>query len=413
MKNLWTSLPPLLSDNYGLIEVVDHSDGCAVIDDSGAFHSASRRGGPGGPGGGPGGMGRREFSGGRGGFGRPGGGKPFHGGRGGGGRASLSERVTVSSVGEQDVVSGTKDRILDAFDSLRGRCAPQFALFSAGPCGAMIGTDLDEVAALASQRAGIPAAAVDLTGQKTYDAGMAKTAQAMVQLLAEPGTVRAGTVNLLGANALDWAAEDVAAVKEWIEDQGFQVLTCFGAQTAREQLTQMGRAQANLALTVSGVAAARELQSRFGTPFAALSPFGEAGLEQITRFLEGGSAPLEGERPQAEALIVGEQLAANAVRRTLERKGIVQSADVATFYQMDKAFARPGDFKLKGNDHAREALNGGKYRLIAADGLLRPLLKRECRWIDLPHRVFDLYNDEAKGVPMLGSRLDEWLEKQL
>lgn len=406
MKNLWTILPPLLSDNHGLIEVIKNSDGCGIIDDSGDFrlgggHSRGGRQG-----------GDRHGIDGRGGEGHGGHGGGFEGRGRGGRKGGSTSRVVVSGASSQDVTTGTRDALMEAFQDARMRYDPSFVLFSAGPCGAMIGTDLKEIAETIANDYHMPAAAVELTGQKAYDVGISKTTEAMAKLLATPAEKVAGTINILGATALDWAASDVAEIKNWATQQGYQVLAQPGAAVTSAQLETMGRAQVNLVVTVSGLAAARYLQGQFGTPYITVSPFGLDRCQWITRALESGSVPELTEHTEAEALIIGEQFTANAVREALERKGIVKGADVTTFYLMDKSCARNGDRKIKGEADAKELLNSGKYRLIVADPILRPLLQNDCKWIDLPHKAANPYT-ETSSISLFGSSLDNWLEQYI
>lgn len=397
MKNLWTVLPPLLSDNSGLIEVIKHTDGCAVIDDSGEFR----------PGGGQshGGHGGR-MGGGRRGEGGFGGG---HGGRGGKGGKGSDTRAVVSGASSQDVTRGTRDAVLDAFESARARFAPGFVLLSAGPCGAMIGTDLKEIAETITTEYGLPAAAVDLTGQKAYDFGISKTTEAMARLLAAPADKKAGTINILGATGLDWSAEDISEVKSWAARQGWQVLAQPGGAVTTEQLRAMGAAQLNWVVTVSGLAAARYLQAQFGTPFVVGAPFGAAQLDRLRGWMQSPDAPCAvSASAEVDALIIGEQFTANALRERLESAGFSKGADVATFYLLDKAYARSGDRRIKSEADARSLLNSGKYRLIVADPALRPLLKTDCQWLDLPHKAAAPYQ-ECTPVSLFGSKLDDRL----
>lgn len=383
MKNLWTVLPPLLSDNFGFIEVIKGSDGCGIIDDSGDYRLGGGHGGRGGH--------KNRHS----------GEKHAHGDQHRGGKHGGSDtRTVVSGANDQDVTVGTREKLLEAFQKAVERFDPGFALFSAGPCGAMIGTDLGEIAETVSRENGIPAAAVDLTGQKTYDVGVSKTTEAMVKLLAEDCDAVPGTVNILGATTLDWAAEDVSGVKAWAERQGYQMLAQPGGTVSSLQLRQMGKAQLNLVTTVSGMAAAKYLQARFGTPYMAAAPFGT----------ECGNAMIPG-AADADVLIIGEQFTANAIRSALEQKKMANSADVATFFQLEKAYARAEDKRIRGEDAARELLNCGKYRLIIADPLLHPLLQRDCKWIDFSHKALNTYG-EVTMLSLLGSNLDNWLEDQ-
>ena len=405
MKNLWTTLPPLLSDNNGLIEVIQHTDGCAVIDDSGEF----RLGGGHSHGGHGGRMGGGRRGGGDGGFGGGHGGRGGHGGHGGrGGGKGGAARVAVSGASSQDVTTGTRDAMMDAFENAYSRYNPNFALLSAGPCGAMIGTDLKEIAETITNEYHIPAAAVDLTGQKAYDVGISKTTEAMAKLLAQSGEMIPGTLNILGATALDWSAEDVNEIGNWTSQQGWQVLAQPGAAVTSAQLANMGKAQLNWVTTVSGLAAARHLQSTFGTPYVVGSPFGIKQIGKLADQMQVPCLPDPTEPVEVDTLIIGEQFAANALRDALESKGLSKGADVATFYQLDKAYARKSDRKVKGEADARALLNSGKYRLIVADPILRPLLKTDCEWIDLSHKAMNPYS-ECTPVSLFGSKLDNWL----
>lgn len=409
MKNLWTTLPPLLSDNNGLLEIVKNSDGCAVIDDSGDFRLGGGHG-HGGHGGRMGGhRGGDGFGGSHGGHGGHGG---SHGGRGGGkGGKGGDARTVVSGASAQDVTTGTRDTMMDAFQRARSRFDPNFILLSAGPCGAMIGTDLKEIAETITNEYHIPATAVDLTGQKAYDVGISKTTEAMAKLLAQPCEVQPGTLNILGATALDWSAEDVNEAKNWVSQQGWQVLAQPGAAVTAAQLATMGKAQLNWVTTVSGLAAARYLERTFGTPYVVGTPFGVKQCGKLAEFMQAPCLTDPTEPVEVDTLIIGEQFAANALRDALEAKGFSTGVDVATFYQLDKKYARRGDRKIKGEVDARELINSGKYRLIVGDPILRSLLKIDCEWIDLPHKAMNPYG-ECTAASLFGNKLDNWLDSR-
>lgn len=379
MKNLWTVMPPLLSDNFGFVEVIKNSDGCGIIDDSGNY----------------------KLKGGRGGHKERHHGDEHRGERHKDGKhGSNNLRTVVSGASEHDVTIGTREKLLQAFNEAKMQWSPDFVLFSAGPCGAMIGTDLWEIAETVSMEQGIPAAAVDLSGQKTYDIGISRTTEAVVKLLTEDCDVVPGTVNILGATALDWASEDVDGVKAWAESRGYQVLAQPGGKITSQQLRQMGKAQLNLVATVSGIATAKYLKNRFGTPYMTAAPFGE-----------GYCSISDADAAEKDVLIIAEQFTANAIRKALEHKKMGKGADVATFYQLEKSCARPGDKRIRSEDSARELLNSGRYRTIIADPLLRPLLQRDCKWIDLPHKALNTYS-QVTMHSLLGNKLDNWLEDQ-
>lgn len=414
MKNLWTVLPPLLADNFGFLEAVNTSDGCGIVDDSGEYRLGGGHDGHGGRDRKGRGEGHRPPWAERGEGHRP----PWAGeGREGhhhGGKKGAGGRTVVSGASSEDVISGTRSRILEAFEDAKSRFDPKFVLFSAGPCGAMIGTDLEEIAETVTRESGLPAAAVNLTGQKPYDTGLSKTLEVMARLLAKPMGQETAAINLLGGSTLDWAPADVEQVKLWAEGQGFRVLAQPGGKVTAAQLQTMAKAQVNLVTTVSGLAAARYLKTQFGTPYIAMAPFGRANCARLLEALETGRQPemLLPEAP-AEALIIGEQLTANAIRAELEAAGIVKAVDVATFYSLDKALARPNDRRIRGEDGAQELLQSGGYRLILADPLLRCFAPAESKWVDLRHRAFNTYGEENDAPALTSDNLDSWLNRNL
>lgn len=394
MKNLWTVLPPLFADNFGCIEVLRQSDGCGVVDDSGTFRlkHLSQAGSP-----------RQEGRDER----RGRGGRGGHGGRGGEGRTA------VSGARNEDVITGTRERMLQASRDIAEQYHPSFLMLSAGPCGAMIGTDLHEIADALTAELGIPVGVSDLTGQKAYDTGISKTLEAAAKLLVKPAQREPGAVNLIGSTPLDWAETDLAAARQWLEHNGYHVISQPGSRVTAAEIAQMSKAEVNLVTSVSGLAMARYLEETYGTPYLAAAPFGEANCGQILKGL-AGTAPTqpEGAGEAPDTLIIAEQFTANAIRNALESSGNTQGAHAATFYLLDKRCARAGDRRIKGEADAKALLGSGKYARVIADPLLRPFAAPGTQWIDLAHRAFNTYGDVPQPE-LFGGKTDEWLSKNL
>jgi hypothetical protein len=432
MKNLWTVLPPLLSDNFGFVEVVRKSDGLGIIDDSGEYRLGGSGGGHGGRGGKGGDFHKRPFDGsipnqrdgaaswhghGEGhGEGRGEGHGDFHGGRdghGGGGRHGGTDRVVVSGADSQDVVNGTKDKLIEAFQRGQSRYDPKFVLFSAGPCGAMIGTDLDDVSHTVGDNYNIPAASVELTGQKLYDYGISKTLETLVKLLTKPSEKKNGVINILGATALDFSDEDITALTAWANSIGFEVNAVLGSSVTSDAIEKISSAQVNLVVTAAGLTAARYLEKKYGTPFVAAAPLGADLQKKLSDALkEGASVSPVFSEVDADTLIIGEQFIANSVREALITKGICENADVASFFTLDKAFSSKNDKKLRSEDDLSALINSGKYKRIIADPLMKNLLTVNTTWIDLPHRAFNTY-DTVSGISLVGDKLDSWISDNL
>ena len=426
MAKLWKKLPPPMADNFGFIEVLNKTDGMGIIDDCSEYRtSAERR--------------RRHRE---------------------NGEAQM--RVVHTEIGPEDVVSGTRQKVLDAFEDGRRDLTPEFVLLSAGPCSAMIGTDLEEIAETIGQSSGIKAAAVKLSGHKAYDTGISETLLAMAKLLTKPGNICPSSVNILGATALDWQEENAGALRGWLESQDFSaamhttktsgerflvamhttktsggrflVTADFGGAERAENIARAAEAQVNLAVTVSGLAAAKYLKSRYGTPYIAAAPFGKSWTERVLEALGSGTQPEQGtagqksesgarsgetecgrqvENTEPEVLIICEQFMGNAIRETLIRDYGMENVRVYTFYMMEKSLSQPGDGRLRSEQEAEKLLKEGGFHTIIADPLLRCFAPEGSRWIDLPHKVFQLYGEHPALPLFFGENLNKWLDEQL
>lgn len=372
MRKLWKILPPLMADNFGFIETIRQTDGVGIIDDCGEYRlGRERRGGP-------------------------------------------DIRVCHTKIASEDVVSGTRQKVLDTFEELQQRYHASFVLLSAGPCSAMIGTDLDEAAEQITKESGLPAIAVKLSGHKTYDEGISETLYGMASLLCEEQGTIPGSVNLLGANTFDLQTEMPEQIRGWFEAQGIHVIANFGGKETAENIKKAPAAAMNVVLTVSGLKAAKYLYQQFGTPYLAMAPFGKKWCELLLEGIQNKEQPkahasMVGD---AQVLIIGEQLMANAIRETLTREYGMERVQVATFYKLARELAEPQDVRIRDEEEAQELLGKSCFRLVIADPLLRLLAPNEVKWVDLPHNVFSLYGKPGRLPSLLGKQLNEWLEKE-
>ena len=387
MAKLWKKLPPLMADNFGFIEVMNKTDGMGIIDDCSEYRTSAER--------------RR--------------------GRGKTGEPAM--RVVHTEISSEDVVTGTRQKVLDTFDAYQRDFSPEFVLLSAGPCSAMIGTDLEEIAENIEADSGIKTAAVKLSGHKTYDVGISETLLALAKLLTKPGEVRQNGINILGGNTLDWQEENTASLRGWIEEKGFSVIADLGGNGKAADIARAAEASVNLVVTVSGLAAAKYLKSEYGTPYIAMAPFGKSQADRLSAALPNKMQPecsRQGETSRQpengqkqEVLIIGEQFMGNAIRETLICDYGMQNIQVCTFYTLEKTLAQPGDRRIRSEQEAEKLLKEGGFHTIIADPLLRCFAPKDSRWIDLPHKAFQLYGEHQPLPLFLGDSLNRWLDTQL
>ena len=380
MNNLYKYLPPFLADTFGFQEVIDVTDGMGILDDCSGYKGR---------------VSRTDIS------------APYAG-----------SRMVTSWIRMEDVIIGTKGKLLEAFRSSHKELNPSFVLLSTAPVASMIGTDLEDVADTITQESGIPAASVELGGHKYYDHGISETLLALAKLLVEPTDEKIPhSLNLIGGNAVDWSAQTLRDIRMWALKHNFVVVSQWGGRERAENLKQAAKAEINLVTSVSGLATAKWMEREFGIPYVAAVPFGINWATRIRYALQFKDDPnvlkLPADDRDPHILIIGEQLTSNAIRNTLQYHYNMGAAHVVTFFNFEKSLSRPGDKRLKSEDALKDLLHSGTYDLVIGDAELSVLAPEGLRWIDLPHGAIR-FNYEGEGFPkLLYHNLNCWLDEVL
>lgn len=372
MNELWTVLVPFMADLNGMEEIVNHSDGLAIIDDCVGYMVV-----PGYP--------RHD---------------PIN--------------VVTTDIRVGDTINGTRHKLLAAAKAYIPRYDPRYLILAAGPVSSMVGTDLEEVADELRAKYSLPVIVMKSCGHKTYDHGMSETFQRLAESFVTETAKRPGAVNVIGGSAIDWSIENAPLVRDYIARElmgrGMQVISNWGMDCTMANYKAASAASVNLVPTVSGLAAARYMEREFGTPYVAAAPLGRTWGKMVLDAVSG--ATLDVPQPtgdEAEVLIISEQLTANAVRATLRLDYGINNVKAASFGMMDKKLMEPGDVRLKGESDALSLVGSGKYKLIIADSPLRPYAAPGAHFIDLPCTAYAVVRGEERPI-LAGEGLNRWLE---
>ena len=380
MKNLYKYLPPFLADTFGFQEIIDVTDGMGILDDCAPYKGK---------------VSRTDIH------------EPYRG-----------SRMVCSQIRMEDVIGGTKAKLMEAFRNSHRDFDPAFILISNAPVSSMIGTDLEDVTDTITAESGIPAASIDLTGHKYYDHGLSKTMLTLAKLLVEPTEEKIPhSINLMGGNAIDWSSQTLREIRSWITKRGFHIVSQWGGPERAANLKQAAKAELNLVLTVSGLATAKWMEREFGIPYIAAAPFGTDWCARLRCAMcypdQKDVLELPEDSSTPHILIVGEQLTANAIRNTLQHAYKMGGTHVTTFFTFEKALSRPGDKRLKCEEDLKTLLHSGTYDLVIGDRELSVLAPESVRWVDLPHGAVR-FDYQGEGFPsLIYSNLNFWLDSAL
>lgn len=383
-----------MSDIMGFQAVLNHTDGIGIVDDSSNYKPLQHEK-------------RGDYQGGRG-HQR---GEEKINGLFKKGKLFSGVRIVASEIEEQDVISGTAPKVQEAADIAMKQFRGKFALLTTAPCAAMIGTEMDEIADKITDKYEIPAAAVKLDGQKDYLYGISCTLEAMGKLLLKEQTRLPGTVNLLGTSTIDWTAEMIQETEKWLEKAGFRILSCWGTEETLDNLQKAPAASCNLAVSVAGIRLARWMEQEFGIPYVVGTPLGTFNCRQLEKALHGEQNFGESIfTEEAEILILGEQVSANAIRSELLSQGM-RNIRVCSFYEMDKNLMWPGDKKLVSEEELAQQLTAPGLRVVFGDPDYQLKCAGKLSWIPMCNRASIAPSVRMEPENLIENRLENWLKQ--
>lgn len=362
----------------------------------------------------------------------------------------MDSMVYISALTEMEAIMGDDEKLLgDIEDAVRER-HPKFVAIAGTPIPTMTGFDFEAVAAVAEQRTGVPCFGFATTGMNTYIHGVSMAFETLAKRIVkdvdkEKKSEKTIKVNIIGLTPLDFSVNGQdSSIASWLESEGFEIVSRWAMGSTLEEIAMAGEADVNLVVSASGLAAAKVLFERFGTPYAVGLPIGselpgtfadliktkvrefkEADASVATFesreisihsgiFLDGfEQARTKGSDEthsyeQGFAAVIGEGIASLSLASAIELDcGIPAKVLCAT--ECPEDMLRECDRMTPDEDDIIPELEGAAY--IIADPLYKPICPPEAKFISLPSEGFSgrLYRDE---IPNLITDFEDFLKKR-
>ena len=250
----------------------------------------------------------------------------------------FQNRMFTTHMSEDDVVMGDVTRLEDAIVELDKSYAPKVIFVVASSVTAVIGTDIKGVCRYMQNEVKAKLVAFEQGGFRgDYSIGLAETYKLLVRNLPKKDVAQeAGVYNIIGASAWRYRmASDIWEVKSLLDEAlGLSCNACLCYDTSVEELENMGLAQVNIVLGNEGLAAAKYLQEKFGTPYVYAVPYGYNGT--LSFLAQVGEAV--GREPDSMVLL------------RLQTK--------------EKSLSRLSLFAMMGNNKPKKAVVKGDYDLV-------------------------------------------------
>jgi hypothetical protein len=345
-----------------------------------------------------------------------------------GGYYGSDSALYSSELREIHLAIGDDETLLRRLEAAARLVERDFIALVGSPLPMAAGTDFPALARAAERRTGLPTIVVEATGMKRYDDGASAALVAIAGRFASRGDTVAGdgpdpaaegrSINVIGVNGMDFDSPSRGgelisllgesgeiAARRWPGDYGI------------EGLGASNNAIANLVVSRSGLAVARVLESRFGTPFIVGLPVGASGRDSLMRELaaprvsvaDGGGGGVRG-----PALVVGEQVSANALRNCLREEFGYGPVMVASFFGLEESLSEVEDKHLADESEFSDLVGAGRYGTVVGDPLLRELCPADQpNFVPVPHIAISGAFPWNRAPCLIGEAGTRWIAARM
>lgn len=301
--------------------------------------------------------------------------------------------IFISGLVERDAILGNDDKFVNDVVDAALELEPRFVALCNSPIPFITGTDFAALSKIVERRTGIPCFYVRTNGMHDYTVGAGNALAAVAERFVEDASRQSGTINILGVTPLDFHVDGASEeLRAFAHDAGYEVTSCWAMGSTLDELSQAARASVNLVVSSVGLATARVLRERFGTPYVAGVPYGSLATSVVdalrTATKTGNCAwPCRDARtPDADgfACIVGEPVAAGSRAAVLERE--LGPMRVVCPLEAPAELLAPTDVRADGEDDIEAALRDA--RVVVADALYAPACPPGATLQPWPHFAF-------------------------
>lgn len=283
-------------------------------------------------------------------------------------------RSAVFSTGmrDMDAILGRDKLLVDKIVSAQESVKAPFAVLVGTPVPAVIATDFKALRRMTEKRTDVPVLTVESTGVNYYDKGASKALEMLFDTFAvEKFPVEPETTGVLGVTPLDFSS---CRAGEYISNSLQGNVKVYGMGAGLDDVIKSSRCACNIAVSPCGVAAAKLLEKRFGTPWKMMCPW-------IPESVTGELPSLAGKR----VIVLHQHFAGLALREQLLEKGAAEVA-VASYFMMEKSLLQPCDRQLKEEDDLAAMVREFNADAVIADRNFKKVLSGfNGLFIDYPH----------------------------
>lgn len=335
----------------------------------------------------------------------------------------IDSMIYISALTEIDAIMGNDEKIISDTVAAAEDQHPKFITLCGSPMPMMTGVDFDAIAEEIQQRTGIRTFGLHTNGTRSYIDGASQAFLAVTKEYAKECPKAEGIgVNILGATPLDFPWKGTMdSLKGWLEDNGFEYVSCLAMEGTLEEFKRAASAKVNLVVSYAGMAAADYMLQEFGINYVCGVPYGKGFGDQLAELIREAAAASEADcvSPYGmgfddtdcglDAVIIGESISARSLAQALKLDmGI--GARIICPLPTDDMLLSEADRELYAEEDIKAALEELKPKLVIADPLYRYIIPKESRHIELPHFAFSGRCFQSRMPDLINKDIKEFFE---
>ncbi len=333
--------------------------------------------------------------------------------------------VYISGLSEMEAIMGDDQKFIDDIVYTAKELSPNFIAMAGTPIPTMIGTDFKAIANIIEKETNIPTFGFDTTGMHSYVSGAYKAFEALAKRFLKRNDKESRgekkesidkesrevkntiiKVNILGATPLDFSInKSVEAMVDLLKENNFEVISTWAMGSSLEYIKNAGDADVNLAVSYSGMGAAKYMYENLNIPYVVGTPFGKEFANKVIEDLKEVKSTKENKvsydnrkiDKDAEITIVGESIMSESLAYAISKEKN-KTVNVISSLETDEKLLLEGDKIAIFEDDIEKCLKNSKT--IIADPLFRPICPLDSNFISLPHEAFSgrIYRDEIPNI---------------
>ena len=333
--------------------------------------------------------------------------------------------VYISGLSEMEAIMGDDQKFIDDIVYTAKELSPNFIAMAGTPIPTMIGTDFKAIANIIEKETNIPTFGFDTTGMHSYVSGAYKAFEALAKRFLKRNDKESRgekkesidkesrevkntiiKVNILGATPLDFSInKSVEAMVDLLKENNFEVISTWAMGSSLEYIKNAGDADVNLAVSYSGMGAAKYMYENLNIPYVVGTPFGKEFANKVIEDLKEVKSTKENKisydnrkiDKDAEITIVGESIMSESLAYAISKEKN-KTVNVISSLETDEKLLLEGDKIAMFEDDIEKCLKNSKT--IIADPLFRPICPLDSNFISLPHEAFSgrIYRDEIPNI---------------